>query len=111
MKINLKQVGVFGMVKEITITNMVSRTGKTVPNQFDVFVYGQDGIYHCFYSYDSLIIVIKNGDIIKVGKDYRWSKTTGKYRNRFTGLTLKNLDKYIKENMNYNYNSKCWELN
>ena len=49
--------------------------------------------------------------IIKVGKDYCCSQTTGKYRNKFTGLNLKELDKYIKDNMNYNCDSECWELN
>lgn len=111
MRINFKQVGTVGTIKEITVNNMISSTGNTVSNQYDIFIYSEKGTYHCFYSYDSLIIVIKNGKIIKVGKDYCCSQTTGKYRNKFTGLNLKELDKYIKDNMNYNCDSECWELN
>lgn len=111
MRINFKQVGICGNIKEISVNNMVSSAGKDVPNQYNVFIYSEDGIYNCFCSYDSLIIVIKNGKIIKVGKDYNYSNITGKYRNKFTGLNLKELDKYIKDNMNYNCDSECWELN
>lgn len=111
MRINFKQVGTVGTIKEITVNNMISSTGNTVPNQYNVFIYCENGIYNCFYSYDKLIIVIKNGKIIKVGKDYNYSNTTGKYRNIFTGLNLKELDKYIKDNMSYNCDNECWELN
>ena len=110
MKLNLKQVGIYGNIKEISVNNMVSSAGKDVPNQYNVFIYSEDSVYNCLYSYNSLIIVLKNGKIIKVGKDYNYSNTTGKYRNKFTGLTLKELDKYIKDNMSYNRDSECWEL-
>jgi hypothetical protein len=109
MELNLKQIGVVGEIKKININHMVSSAGKDVPNQYNVFIYSEDGIYNCFYSYDKLIIVIKNGKIIKVGKDYNYSNTTGKYRNIFTGLNLKELDKYIKD-MSYNCDNECWEL-
>ena len=109
MRINFKQVGVVGEIKEISVNNMVSSAGNNIPNQYNVFIYAESNVYNCLYSYDSLIIVIKNGNIIKVGKDYCCSQTTGKYRNKFINMTLKELDLYIKENMSYNCDSECWE--
>ena len=55
MRINFKQVGTVGTIKEITVNNMISSTGNTVPNQYNVFIYSEDSIYNCFYSYDKLI--------------------------------------------------------
>ena len=110
MKINLKQVGIKDKITEISVNNMISSTGKNVPNQYNIFIYCEDGVYNCFYSYDSLIMVLKNGNIVKVGKDYNYSSTTGKYRNKFINMNLKELDTYIKNNMSYNCDSECWEL-
>lgn len=110
MRINLKQIGIGGKVKEISVNSMISSTGNTVHNQHNVFIYAEEGIYNCFYSYNSLIIVLKNGNIVKVGKDYCCNQTTGKYRNKFINMTLKELNKFIKENMSYNCDNECWEL-
>lgn len=110
MKVNLKQIGVIGKIKEITVENMKNSLGNTVPNQFQVFIHSEEGVYRCLFSYESLIVVIMNGELTKVGKNYCYSNTTGKYRNMFTGLTLKKLNEYIKENMSYNCDSECWEL-
>ena len=50
-------------------------------NQF--IIYMDDGSV-AFQSYNSIIAVKKNGTIT-LGKDWDYSKTTGKYRNMFLG--------------------------
>ena len=63
------------------VYNMVSpRTGVEVANQF---VIEGDGTT-TFQSYNSTIAVIDWGKCtIKIGKDWNYSNTTGKYRNAF----------------------------
>lgn len=111
MKINFNEIGVKAdTIKDIEINNIVSNHGNSIPNQYEVYIDSTEGTYRCFYSYKSLILVCKNGNIAKVGKDYCCSQTTGKYRNKFINMTLKELDLYIKNNMSYNCDSECWEL-
>lgn len=63
------------------VRNMVSpRTGVEVANQF---VIEGDGTT-TFQSYDSTIAVIDwNEHTVKIGEDWNYSNTTGKYRNSF----------------------------
>ena len=63
------------------VYNMVSpRTGREVANQF---VIEGDGTT-TFQSYNSTIAVIDwNEHTVKIGKDWNYSNTTGKYRNSF----------------------------
>jgi hypothetical protein len=62
-------------------------------NQF--LIYTSEGVY--FQSYNS-IIALKTGRKVILDKHYwDYSKTTGKYRNRFLGETKKETEKKIKE--------------
>ena len=65
----------------MTVENMVSpRTGNPVANQF--VIKGNGTI--TFQSYNSTIAVIDwNERTVKIGNDWNYSTTTGKYRNSF----------------------------
>lgn len=57
-----------------------------VPNQFVIRT--EEGRY--FQSYDSIIVFVPNdGSPIRLGKDWEYSTTTGKYRNKFLYETKK----------------------
>ena len=66
------------------VENMRSTRGNFVPNQ--IIVYDNEKTY--FQSYDSIIVMIKNG--ITYLDNYYWdySVTTGKYRNAFLGENI-----------------------
>lgn len=69
-----------------------------VPNQFEIIT--DDGVY--FQSYGSIIAFMprSNPDFHKTQLDetyWNYSKTTGKYRNKFLGETKKETEKKIKE--------------
>ena len=63
------------------VDNMVSpRTGRPVANQFIISGNGTT----TFQSYESTIAVIDwNEHTVKIGNDWNYSTTTGKYRNSF----------------------------
>lgn len=65
----------------MTVKNMVSpRTGVEVANQFIIEGDGKT----IFQSYNSTIAVIDwNEHTVKIGEDWNYSNTTGKYRNAF----------------------------
>lgn len=65
----------------MTVHNMVSpRTGREVANQFIIEGDGKT----TFQSYNSTIAVIDwNEHTVKIGEDWNYSTTTGKYRNSF----------------------------
>lgn len=60
-----------------------------------------------FQSYKSTIAIVRCGELIYIGSDYDYSKTTSKFRNIFFKKYLKKLDttkelkKYIAEFMEY----------
>ena len=66
------------------VENMRSARGNKVPNQ--IIVHDNEKTY--FQSYDSIIVMIKNG--ITYLDNYYWdySVTTGKYRNAFLGENI-----------------------
>lgn len=88
-------------IKNIEVKNMLGTSYREVPNQYEVYIYTSKNIYRCFYSYNSMIIVYKNGELFRIGTDYNYSRTTGKYRNTFTRLTLVELNKIIDEKFTY----------
>lgn len=88
-------------IDNIIIDNMIGASGREVPNQYKVIINTDVNTYKCFYSYNSLIIIYKNGRLFRIGTDYNYSRTTGKYRNAFTRLTLVELDKIIAEKFTY----------
>ena len=63
------------------VSSMTSpRTGREVANQFLI----EDGSRIVFQSYDSMIAEIDySTNTIKIGADWDYSRTTGKYRNAF----------------------------
>ena len=70
--------------------------GRKVPNQF-VISYEEDNKYYkIFKSYSSMIIKWENGRMVEVGKDWDYSKTTGKYRNKITKLTKKEFKEMLE---------------
>lgn len=60
-------------------------------NQF--VIYGKYGIY--FQSYESIVAEITEGGILRLGKDWNYSKTTLKHLCLFINDNLKNLNKYL----------------
>lgn len=71
----------------MNVENFTSNKGNIIPNQF--IIRTAKGVY--FQSYKSLIAFIPNkvGAKIQIGKDWKYSKTTGKYRNQFLDETKK----------------------
>jgi len=72
-------------IKNINIENMTSSKGNVVPNQFVI----RTNEANIFKSYDS-IIAIRFFDERKtrLGRNWDYSTTTGKYRNQFLGETI-----------------------
>jgi len=82
-------------MKTIQVSQMSSpRTGNPIANQFEI--YTKKGVY--FQSYNTLIAFQPNKGKLKLDKDYwDYSRTTSKYRNKFTGLDTKETKKAIQE--------------
>lgn len=85
----------------MTVKNMTNTNGRKVPNQFVI----SDGNKTTFQSYESPIITI-DGDnkVIEIGEDWNYSRTTGRYRNKFMEdegfaelASTKGLEKAIKD--------------
>jgi len=78
------------------VYNMVSAKGNKVPNQFII----QDGERVTFQSYDSTIVTIDyDKKTVTVGRNWDYSRTTGKYRNYFMQEYLhdmRNTDEFRK---------------
>ena len=72
------------------VYNMTSpRTGREIANQFII----EDGSRVVFQSYNSMIAEIdKRTRTIKIGADWDYSRTTGKYRNAFFNEYIPSLD-------------------
>ena len=77
----------------IRVSSIVSNSGNAVANQFIIHTkYGK-----MFRSYNSNIAFIPNDEnIIYLGEDWDYSRTTGKYRNQFLGMDKKELEALIK---------------
>lgn len=77
----------------ISVRNMTSNSGREVPNQFIIRTdYGR-----MFRSYDSNIAFVPNDeDVIYLGIDWDYSRTTTKYRNEFLGCNTAELKQMIK---------------
>lgn len=82
------------------VQNMISNRSNDVASQF--IITDSKGTY--FQSYNSMIVFKpRNGDKIQLGRDWEYSKTTGKYRNMFLGETKKETEAKL--------NSGEYELN
>ena len=75
-----------------TVTNMVSKKGNKIANQF--VIYTTEG--SIFQSYNSTIVKIENGKTYLDLNKWDYSKTTGKYRNIFLNENKKQTEEKIK---------------
>lgn len=66
--------------------------GKEIPNQFIIYDNGK----LLFQSYNSIIVLIENGQTFLDKNKWDYSKTTGKYRNVFLNKTKKETEAKIK---------------
>lgn len=71
---------------------MRSPKGNIVPNQFDITIDNK----RIFKSYESVIVMIRNGKVYLDEKYWNYSMTTGKYRNIFLGENKKDTETKIK---------------
>ena len=83
-------------MKDLKVQN-VNNNGREVPNQFEIFYGENNKRYKIFQSYNNIIIKWENGRIVEVGKNWDYSKTTGKYRNIATRMDKKEFEKMLKE--------------
>ena len=95
------------MIKDLEVQN-VKNNGREVPNQFEIFYKENNKHYKIFKSYDSMIIKWENGRIIEVGKDWDYSRTTGKYRNLLTNTTKKEFFKMLQNEFEYNKETQTY---
>ena len=80
-------------IKKITVSNMESRNGNLVPNQFEIRT--EEGVY--FQSYRTIIAFKEYGGSIYLDEEkWDYSTTTGKYRNSFLGEGIAETRKKIK---------------
>ena len=78
------------------VENMVSNRGNYVPNQF--IITDDDG-REIFQSYETIIAIVDDGEIILDSDALDYSKTTSKYLYLFLGMNKKE----IKNNNNITY--------
>lgn len=82
------------VIDKIMVSQMTSpRSGNPVANQFVIDT--TEGVY--FQSYRSIIALRKGGQLYLDKNKWDYSRTTGKYRNRFTGLDTAETKKRIKD--------------
>ena len=72
-----------------------------------LFKVGGDS-YVILQSYDSMIVKMKEWKVVEVGKDWDYSRTTGKYRNIATGMDKKEFEKMLKEEFEWNENTQSY---
>ena len=81
-------------MKNITVSNIMSDQGNTIANQFRIIDHKHNTSY--FQSYDSIIVKSVNGKVFLDVKYWKYSRTTGTYRNIFLGETRKETETKIK---------------
>lgn len=92
-------------MKNANVANIINPSGRAVPNQFVIRVFN----HVVFQSYESTIIEIDlTAHIIGIGKNWNYSRTTGRYRNQFlsehgfNGMNTKaGLEKALKRGYAY----------
>lgn len=96
------------MIKNLEVQNL-KYNGREVPNQFEIY-YGKDNKrYKVYQSYNSFILKWENGVLTEVGKDWDYSRTTGKYRNILTRIDKKAFEKMLKEDFKYNKKTETYK--
>ena len=99
--LNIKECNIPGTIKGIELEKMVNSNNKQVANADIMIIYTDNAIYKCLFSYGTLICVLKSGYIYRLGKKWDFSSTTSKHRNLFLNRTKKELEKLIKDKMEY----------
>ena len=94
-------------MKNLKVKNLEYK-GRQVPNQFLIEYTENGNEYQIFQSYSSMIIKWENGGIVEVGKNWDYSKTTGKYRNFLTNTTKKEFEKMLKEEFEWNVETESY---
>lgn len=90
-------------MKNLQVQN-VYNNGRNVPNQFEIYYENDNKYYKVFQSYSSMILKYENGILIEIGKDWDYSRTTGKYRNLISGMK-KNIFEEMLNNL-FEWNEK-----
>lgn len=81
-----------GNLVSVDFENMYSPNGNQVPNQFTVFISGENGTLKVFKSYRSIIAVKVNGVIVLDESKWDYSNTTLKYLKEFLGTRMAKKD-------------------
>lgn len=79
-------------VNSPSVRNMTGHSGNPVVNQYEIYGPG----FRAFQSYDSIIVLHKNGKTYLDHRYWDYSTTTGKYRNLYLGETKKETEAKIK---------------
>lgn len=77
-----------GNLTSFDVENMYSSSGKQVPNQYNIFVYGEKGTLRVFKSYQSIIAVKVNSVVTLDSSKWDYSNTTLKYLKEFLGTRM-----------------------
>ena len=79
------------------VQNMTGNSGREIANQFVI----QEGDIEYFQSYNSIIVKVDRSDYpakVYLDKTYwDYSRTTGKYRNKFLGIDKRETEQRIKD--------------
>ncbi|AYD85782.1 hypothetical protein Aci022_166 [Acinetobacter phage vB_AbaM_B09_Aci02-2] len=74
-----------GTIESIDIENLYSNKDRKAPNQYDLFIYGQEGNIRVFKSYKSIIAVRYNGVTYLDQGKWDYSPTTLRYLKKWLG--------------------------
>ena len=88
-------------MKNLRVKNL-EYNGRKVSNQFLIEYEESGDKYQIFQSYGSVLFKFKYWEIIEVGKDWNFSRTTAKYRNRVTRLSKKEIEKMLEKDFEWN---------
>ena len=94
-------------MKNLKVKNLEYK-GRQVPNQFLIEYTENGNEYQRFQAYDSMIIKWENGRMVEVGKDWDYSRTTGKYRNLLTRKDKKEFEKMLKEEFEWDEGTQSY---
>lgn len=101
-------------MKNLIVENIYNN-GRSVANQFEIYYEENNRQYKIFQSYESMILKWENGTIIEVGKNWDYSRTTGKYRNLLTDMNkiqfekiLIQFEKILKNEFEWNKNTQSY---
>lgn len=96
-------------MKNLTVQN-VYNNGREIPNQFEIYFEKGNKHYKIFQSYSSMIIKWENGKIIEVGKDWDYSRTTGKYRNLLSNMNKKEFEKMLDNEFKWSEKTQTYKI-